>query len=64
MHGDETEDYIDNIETFEEEIPFNENDCHLCGLTLALRDKLMEHVENNHEEYFQGIMEIAAKNTT
>ena len=64
MHGDETEDNLDNIETVEEDIPLNENDYHLCGLTLASRDKLMEHVENNHEAYFQGIMEIAAKNTT
>ena len=50
IHGDETEDYIDNIETVEEEIPFNENECHLCALELASRDEMMDHVENSHEQ--------------
>ena len=64
LHGDEADDHLDNVETVEEEIALDANQCHLCGLKLASRNEVMEHVEKNHEAYFQGIMEIAARNRT
>ena len=58
----DVQDQLD--ETVEEEISVNINQCHICCLKLASRNKVMDHVEKIHVEYFQGVMEIAARNRT
>ena len=63
-YGDENADQDHLDETVEEEISLNGNQHHLCGLKLTSRNDMMEHVENNHVEYFQGIMEISERNRT
>ena len=63
-HDEENDDHLDDINTIEEEIYPNENQCHLCKLKLASRNDLMDHIEQNHEEYVQGVMEIAERNRT
>ena len=40
----------------------DKNVCNLCNLKLLSRDDLWEHVETKHEEYFKGILEVAAAN--
>ena len=37
-----------------------ENQCHLCKLQLHSRDELYYHVETQHVEYHQGMLEIIA----
>ena len=64
LHADENNEHLDDIETVEDEISQNGNQCHLCGLKLTSRNDMMDHVENNHVEYFQGIMEISERNRT
>ena len=56
----DVQDHLD--ETVEEEISVNINQCHICCLKLASRNKVMDHVEKIHVEYFQGVMEIFARN--
>ena len=49
----------ENDETEEDYYKLNENQCNLCKEQLTTKD---EHVERNHEEYFQGMLEMAAEN--
>ena len=64
------EEHIENVEDDEEvedvedEYILDQNECHLCHLKLSSRDDLWEHVENQHVEYFQGMLEFAAENRT
>ena len=51
-----------DIETVEDEDTLNENQCHLCRLQFSSRDDLMDHVEVDHADYFQGMKEYAAAN--
>ena len=45
-----------------EEIPeLEENQCHLCRIPLQTKDNLYNHVQENHEEYFLGMMEVATR---
>jgi len=37
-----------------------ENQCHLCKLQLQSRDDLYYHVETQHEDYHQGVLELIA----
>jgi tRNA U54 and U55 pseudouridine synthase Pus10 len=39
----------------------DENQCHICRSQLETKDDLFDHVQANHEEYFDGIMDVAAK---
>ena len=43
-----------------EEEPINKNQCHLCMNQMDSEDKLWNHIDMNHEEYFNGLMEAAA----
>ena len=43
-----------------QEHPLNNNKCHLCSKQLNSKDDLYIHVESEHEEFFNGIMEAAA----
>ena len=38
----------------------NENQCHICRIQLLTKDGLFDNVQANHEEYFNGMMEVAA----
>ena len=38
----------------------SENQCHLCRKRLNTKDELFEHVQKDHEEYYNGLMEVAA----
>jgi hypothetical protein len=51
-----------DIETVEEEETLNPNQCHLCRLQFSSRDDLMDHVESDHTDHFQGMKEYAAAN--
>ena len=46
----------DNDDSYE----FVENQCHLCKLQLLNRDDLYQHIETNHEDYHQGMLELIA----
>ena len=37
-----------------------ENQCHLCKKELNTKDELFDHVQAEHEEYYNGMLEIAA----
>ena len=50
----------DDSEIIEDEYNLNENQCHLCRKQLLSRDEVMDHVEIEHQEYFQGVLEYAA----
>ena len=63
-HDDEVIEEPNENETTEDAYTANKNQCHLCSIQLSSRDELMEHVETNHEEYFQGVMEVAAASRT
>ena len=54
----------DDIETIEDDYILDENQCHLCRLQLASRDEVMDHVEAEHKEYFQGVLEYTAAHKT
>ena len=59
----ENEANKDPIENFEDDdYSLDKNECHLCHLKLSSSDDLWEHVENQHVEYFQGMIEYAADN--
>ena len=51
----------ENDEIEEEYYKLNENQCHLCNGQLTTKYELWEHVERNHEEYFQGMLEMPAE---
>jgi hypothetical protein len=53
-----------DIETVEEEITLDQNQCHLCRQQLQSNDHLMDHIEAVHVDYFEGIMEYAATTRT
>ena len=36
------------------------NQCHLCRKDCESRDDNIEHVKNEHTEYYEGIVEISA----
>ena len=59
VHDDEEDD---GIETVEDEYDLKENQCHLCKVQFSSKDHLMDHVEVDHVDYFQGMMEYAAAN--
>ena len=63
LHTTKVNDKPNDIDTDTNETTYTlkENQCHLCNVVLQCRDDLMEHVETNHEEYFQGMMEVAAE---
>ena len=48
------------IVTVEEEITLKENQCHMCMLEFSSKDNVMDHIENDHADYFEGLMEYAA----
>ena len=58
------EEHMDEVEDVEDEYTLHQNECHLCNLKLSSRDDLWVHVENQHVEYFQGMLEFAAENRT
>ena len=41
----------------------NENQCHICRKQLLSKDDLLNHMKNQHEAYFQGMMDVAASMT-
>ena len=54
---------IDNVsddEENDESIDLEVNQCHLCRAQLPSKAALIHHVETNHEEYYQGVLEAAA----
>ena len=52
------EDRDNDDEGGDESYELNENQCHLCKLQMLNRDDLYQHVETDHPEYHQGMMEI------
>ena len=54
-----SEAFEDEDGEVEEEV--NENQCHLCRTHLQTKHYLYDHVQGNHEDYFQGMMEVAAR---
>ena len=64
IQENEANEEHDDVEDVEEEYTLEQNECHLCNLKLSSRDDLWEHVENQHVEYFQGMLEFAAENRT
>ena len=58
------EQNVETVETDDDEEDFmpNENQCHLCKHQLTTKDDLWEHVEANHAEYFESMLEFAAAN--
>ena len=46
----------------EDDESFNpcENQCHLCRKKLESQDDLWDHVEKEHKEYYNGMLEVAA----
>ena len=59
QHDDNEQD-IEDIENDYEQLL--ENQCHLCKEVLSTKDELWYHVENNHVDYFLGMIEFAASN--
>ena len=57
---DACEEMVVNDRSDVEEEPIKENQCHLCMNQMDSKDNLMSHMERNHEEYFNGMMEVAA----
>ena len=43
----------------DEEDSLNGNQCHLCMRQLNTKDDLYHHMEVYHEDFYQGIMEVA-----
>jgi hypothetical protein len=43
----------------DEEDSLNGNKCHLCMKQLNIKDDLYHHMEVYHEDFYQGIMEVA-----
>ena len=38
-----------------------ENQCHLCKKELSSKNEKFDHVQREHEEYFQGMLEVMSK---
>ena len=38
-----------------------ENQCHLCKVELSSKNEMFYHVQREHEDYFQGMMEVMSK---
>ena len=55
----EDQDDIEELESDSEDQDdcLNENQCHTCRKQLNLKDNLYQHVESEHEAYFQGILD-------
>ena len=60
-HSNQTES-VESSESDEDEQNemCNENQCHLCREQLLTRDYSWDHVEANHQEYYQGMLEFSA----
>ena len=60
-HSNQTES-VESSESDEDEQneTCNENQCHLCQEQLLSRDDLWDHVQANHREYYQGMLEFCA----
>ena len=54
------EEQIDDEDVEIDYDQLKKNQCHLCYDQLSTKDELWIHVENNHVEYFQGMLEFAA----
>ena len=54
------DDLVNDDEESDDSYEFIENQCHLCKLQLHNRDDLYNHVETDHQEYHQGMLEIVA----
>ena len=57
---DENDEDLETVSDDDESYEFVENQCHLCKLQLNSRDELYYHVETQHTEYHQGMLEIIA----
>ena len=44
-----------------EQTPIYRKQCHLCHTFLNPEDNLVDHMEANHREYFDGMMEATAE---
>ena len=55
----DVEDKESNVEV--EYSQLSEYQCHLCHLQCKSRDDNFEHVKNEHEEYYQGILEMTGR---
>ena len=70
-HGGQHEEHHDEqIETVEEEIevtieesPRDIKQCQLCLILMNPEDNLVDHMEMQHKEYFEGMMEATAEMT-
>ena len=51
-----------DIESVDDDETLNQNQCHLCRHQFSSRDDIMDHVEVDHTDYFQGMKEYAAAN--
>ena len=53
---------VDVTQDSEDNESFNpcENQCHLCRKKLESQDDLWDHVEKKHQEYYNGMLEVAA----
>jgi hypothetical protein len=58
---DEEDSEVMEEETQEENMQLSENQCHLCRLQFLTKDDIYYHVQVNHQEYFYGMMEVAAR---
>ena len=54
----------DDMETIDDDYNLNENQCHLCKMQHSSKDDLIDHIEVDHAEYYQGVLEYAAANRT
>ena len=57
-NANNNEDLDNDDEVCDESYELNENQCHLCKLQMLNRDDFYKHVETEHPEYHQGMMEI------
>ena len=51
----------EEIEDSVEQSPIYRKQCHLCHTFLNPEDNLVDHMETNHREYFDGMMEATAE---
>ena len=58
--GNIDEDTANDDEDLDLSCEFVENQCHLCKLQLPNRDDLFNHLEADHLEYHQEMLEIIA----
>jgi hypothetical protein len=55
--SDEEEQEVSEEER-DETFNVDENQCHLCRIKMRSKDEVYYHVQENHKEYFRGMMEI------